>query len=103
MDVGILLEIGAWDLEIFIFMFKKLFLFAIAVVILVAFLGGIFSVSFSPFSLTINKPEKDFLKYAAAKAKSIIYREATIHNPPGDVLPDQIDDRIKQEIKEKVN
>ena len=84
-------------------MFKKLFLFAIAVVILVAFLSGIFSVSFFPFSLTISKPEKDILKYAAQRLKNIIYREATEHNPSGDILPDQIDDNVKQEIKDRVN
>jgi hypothetical protein len=84
-------------------MLKKLFLFIFIIAVAIAFLSGIFSVSFSPFSLTINKPEKDILKKAAAKAKSIIYREATKHNPPGDLVPDQIDDKIKQEIKEKIN
>jgi hypothetical protein len=84
-------------------MLKKLFLIIIILAIAIAFLGGIFSVSLNPFSLTIQKPEKDFLKKAAQKAKNIIYREATIHNPAGDILPDQIDDKIKQEIKEKIN
>lgn len=84
-------------------MFKKLFLIIIILVTAVAWFGGIFIVTFSPFSLTIQKPEKDFLKRVARKAKNIIYREATIHNPAGDIIPDQIDDRIKQEIKEKIN
>ncbi|MDI6777686.1 MAG: hypothetical protein QMD77_00685 [Patescibacteria group bacterium] len=84
-------------------MLKKIFLLIIILAIAVAWLGGIFSVSFSPFSLTVSKPEKDILKKAMAKAKKIIYREATEHNPPGDVLPDQIDDKVKQEIKDRVN
>ena len=84
-------------------MFKKLFLFVIVLAIAVAWLGGIFSVSFSPFSLTIRKPEKDILKKAAKKFGGIIYHEATIHNPPGDMLPDQIDDQVKGKIKEIVN
>jgi len=84
-------------------MFKKLLLIIIVIAIAVAFLGGIFSVQLSPFSISIDKPEKDFLKKAANKAKNLIYREATEHNPPGDMLPDEIDDKIKQEIKEKVN
>lgn len=71
--------------------------------ITVAWLGGVFSVSFSPFSLVISKPEKDFLKRAAQKAKNLIYREATEHNPPGDMLPDRIDDNVKGEIKKIVN
>jgi len=84
-------------------MFKRLLIIAFVLAIAIVFLGGIFSVHFFPFSLTIQKPEKDFLKTAARKAKSIIYREATEHNPAGDVLPDQIDDKIKQEIKDKIN
>jgi hypothetical protein len=84
-------------------MFKKIYFFIIILVLLVAFLGGIFSVSFSPFSLTIQKPEKDFLKRVVRKAKGIIYREATEHNPAGDVLPDQIDDKVLNEIKNRVN
>lgn len=84
-------------------MFKKLFLIIIAFAIAVAWLGGIFSVSFSPFSLTIQKPEKDFLKKIVRKVEGFVYREATIHNPPGDMLPDQIDDNLKGEIKKIVN
>jgi hypothetical protein len=84
-------------------MFKKLFLFAIVLAIAVAWLGGIFSVSFSPFLLTIQKPEKDFLKKVVRRVEGLIYREATIHNPPGDMLPDRIDDNVKSEIKKIVN
>jgi hypothetical protein len=84
-------------------MLRKPFLFAIIIALLIAFLVGIFSVTFSPFSLTIQKPEKDFLKRAAQKAKNIIYREATQHNPAGDILPDQIDDKVLNEIKNRVN
>ena len=84
-------------------MLKKSFLFIIIIAVIIAFLGGIFSVHFSPFSITIHQLEKSFLKKVVRKIEGIIYREATVHNPPGDVLPDQIDDKIKQEIKEKVN
>jgi hypothetical protein len=84
-------------------MLKKLFLAIIILSVLISWLGGIFSVSLSPFSLTIQKPEKDFLKRAGKKAKGIIYREATKYNPEGDVLPDQIDDKILNDIKNKVN
>lgn len=84
-------------------MLKKLFLFLFVIILLIAYLGGIFSVSFSPFALTVSKPEKDFLKKIVRKIEGFVYHEATIHNPPGDVLPDQIDDKIKQEIKDKIN
>jgi hypothetical protein len=84
-------------------MIKKLLLIVMVLVIAVAWLGGIFSMSFSPFSLTIRKPEKDFLKKVVRKVEGFVYHEATIHNPPGDLLPDQIDDNLKGEIKKIVN
>ena len=84
-------------------MFKKLFLAFIFLAVFLAWLGGIFSLSINPFSLNIKAPEKDFLKRVAAKAKNIVYREATKHNPPGDMLPDQIDDSMKGELKKIIN
>jgi len=84
-------------------MFKKLFLIILILAIAIGWLGGIFSVAFSPFSLTIQKPEKDFLKKVVRKIESVVYREAAIHNPSGDMLPDQIDDKVKGEIKKIVN
>ena len=56
----------------------------------------------SSFSVEIREEEKSFLKKVAGKIKDIIYREATEHNPEGDVLPDEIDDRIKEEIKSRI-
>jgi hypothetical protein len=84
-------------------MFKKLFLVIIILAIAVAWLGGIFSVILSPFSLIIQKPEKDFLKKVVKRIEGFVYQEATIHNPSGDLLPDQIDDNVKGEIKKIVN
>ncbi|MDP1845201.1 MAG: hypothetical protein Q8L09_00455 [Candidatus Moranbacteria bacterium] len=84
-------------------MIKKIIFLLVILVVLLAWLGGIFSVSFSPFSLTINKPEKDFLKKVVRKVEGFVYHEATIHNPAGDMLPDQIDDQVKGEIKKIVN
>jgi len=54
-------------------------------------------------SVNIRKPEKDELKSILRKVKDLIYREATIHNPPGDMLPDNIDNNVIKEVKEKVN
>lgn len=84
-------------------MFKKFFLLVIVVAILIAWLSGIFCVSFSPFSLTISKIEKDFLKQAVTRISNLIYQEATVHNPPGDMLPDWIDNRLRREAKERIN
>lgn len=50
----------------------------------------------------INEPEKELLKDIAKAVKKFVYKEATIHNPEGDVLPDQIDDNIIKDIKNKV-
>ncbi len=55
------------------------------------------------FSLAIREKEKEWLKNPVKKIKEIIYQEATKHNPPGDMLPDQIDDQILGKIKETIN
>lgn len=55
------------------------------------------------FSINIRQPEKDQLKGVVHKIGNLVYREATIHNPPGDMVPDQIDDDIIKEVQEKVN
>lgn len=35
--------------------------------------------------------------------KDVIYYQATVHNPEGDMLPDEIDDTIKEQIKNQIN
>jgi len=55
------------------------------------------------FSLNIREQEKEELKKVVKKIKDFIYLEATEHNPSGDLLPDQIDDNVIKEVKEKVN
>ncbi len=55
------------------------------------------------FKLEIREPEKTKLKEMADKAKSLIYSEATKHNPAGDMLPDGIDNRVIEEVKERIN
>ena len=52
--------------------------------------------------IIISEPEKKLLIEIARVIKKFIYKEATIHNPEGDVLPDQIDDNIIKDIKDKV-
>ncbi|GBE16893.1 hypothetical protein BMS3Abin15_00717 [bacterium BMS3Abin15] len=90
---------------------NKIFLFIVIALLAIAlFLTGI--VVFSVFeydekddSVTVNLNEEDesALKEFAGKIKKWIYREATIHNPEGDVLPDELDDKIIKELKEKIN
>jgi len=55
------------------------------------------------FSVRISDPQKDEFKGVVQKISNFVYREATVHNPSGDMLPDQIDDTIKKEVKETVN
>lgn len=65
----------------------------------------LFSFTDQTGSMTFNirEKEKEEFKIYLKKFKSLIYQEATNHNPQGDVLPDQIDDQLIQEVKEKVN
>ncbi len=53
--------------------------------------------------VNLNEEDKSALKEFAGKIKRWIYREATIYNPEGDVLPDELDDKIIRELKEKIN
>jgi len=55
------------------------------------------------FSIKVRRKEKEEFKQYLGKIKRFIYREATVHNPEGDLLPDKVDDRVIQEVKEKVN
>jgi len=53
-------------------------------------------------NLLLNKEEKSLLKSVVREIKNWVYKEATIHNPEGDVLPDELDDEIIKGIKNKV-
>lgn len=90
-------------------MFKKaiifcaIIFFAIAIIFAVAFYRvSNYDSTSGVFSLNINQQEKSTLKKIAREIKDWIYYEATIHNPEGDMLPDEIDDRIMEEIKSKI-
>lgn len=91
---------------------------AAAVIVLLGYLVYQFKVakaeevSFGPITVTrsgqsyklvIDTSEKGYLKIVADKMNSVIYQEATEHNPAGDILPDQIDDKVKQKIKEHID
>jgi len=52
--------------------------------------------------ITVRADAKPLLKKAVQKLEAIIYDQATIHNPDGDQLPDEIDDATKNFIKEKL-
>jgi len=54
------------------------------------------------WSIKFGKTEEAFLNNLAEKFKNLVYREATEHNPEGDFLPDQIDDKIKEEMKIRI-
>jgi len=57
----------------------------------------------SGLSVNIREEERNELKSIVKKIKDFVYREATIHNPPGDMMPDNIDNKVIEEVKEKVN
>lgn len=89
-------------------MIKKLIIAFIILLFIVSFLlgGALFvfnkSQDFSPVSFLGKIARQEIVKKTARKIKSFIYREATIHNPEGDMFPDEIDDEILNEIKEKL-
>lgn len=42
------------------------------------------------------------IKNGAKELDYKIYKEATEHNPEGDMLPDEIDDTIREKLKEEI-
>lgn len=42
---------------------------------------------------------RSIAKSVARKAKTVVYSQATVHNPEGDTLPDWIDDVVLGKIK----
>ncbi|NQV13659.1 MAG: hypothetical protein HQ530_05165 [Parcubacteria group bacterium] len=51
--------------------------------------------------IKLSDEEKASAKDKAWQIKNKVYEEATEHNPEGDVLPDEIDDKLKQQLKEE--
>jgi uncharacterized protein YxeA len=52
--------------------------------------------------IQLDKETKAEFKEKAKEIDDKIYQEATKHNPEGDVLPDEIDNVLKEEIKKEV-
>jgi hypothetical protein len=53
------------------------------------------------FYLSVDEKDKPVLKFFVGKINKLIYREATVHNPDGDMMPDYIDDVVKEKIKDR--
>lgn len=56
----------------------------------------------NPTIASFVRREKAFIKNIALKIKRVVYREAKMHNPEGDVLPDELDDEILGKIKQQL-
>ena len=65
----------------------------------------IISLSFKDefLQIKIRDKEKESVKKFAKKIKGFIFREATEHNPPGDMVPDAIDDNVMDSLKKHFN
>lgn len=87
--------------KIFLIIFLAAIIFAIAAAILFFSLFK-YENSSGTFLIKAGIEDKAVLREAAKRIKDWIYREATIHNPEGDVLPDEIDDKVIKEIKNRV-
>lgn len=53
-------------------------------------------------NVSLKEVVRDDLKNIILEMKEFIYLEATRHNPPGDIVPDNLDNKIKNEIKERI-
>lgn len=90
-------------------MLKKIFL-TFFILFILAVLGlSLYAKQFIVFDEKTNSvffrldpEEKTVVKKIAKFIAGIIYREATIRNPEGDILPDELDDEIIKGIKDRV-
>ncbi|EKE20698.1 MAG: hypothetical protein ACD_7C00503G0016 [uncultured bacterium] len=84
-------------------MFKKIFfvIFIVCFFLLFVFIGAVIILS-QQKNISIKEELKTDSKNIILQIRDIIYFEATKHNPPGDMLPDNLDDKIKHEIKERI-
>ncbi len=79
-------------------LFKKILLYSSIFAFVTAILGFVFLQKAKE-----DEQLKEDTLYLAKKMKNFIYYEATIHNPEGDKLPDQVDDTIILELKKLLN
>ena len=82
-------------------MFKKIFffLFIIFFFFLFVFLGAAVIYS-QQKNISIKEELRTDSKNILLEIKNVIYFEAEKHNPPGDMVPDGIDDSLIRKIKE---
>lgn len=78
----------------------KILIYALsAVIIFIVFCFFVFF-DVSRDGIALSSQTKPILKVIAGKISGVIYRFGTKFNPEGDVVPDEIDDRIKRKIKD---
>lgn len=63
-------------------------------------IAALFLLTESEFEQDLKNDWKPLLKKIEKKFVDKIYQEAEDHNPAGDVLPDEIDDKAKKDIKD---
>lgn len=54
------------------------------------------------YRIKLPEAEKETVKSFLRGIAKKVYYKATINNPPGDILPDSIDDRVIGELKERI-
>ncbi len=54
------------------------------------------------YKIKLREEEKESLKSFFNKMLDMVYYEATIHNPSGDVVPDSLDDTLIRSIRDRV-
>lgn len=84
------------------FIILKIFIFILVLFLIIFF--NIFDLNKNQngIILKIKENKKPLIKTLIKKISGKVYQETTIHNPEGDMFPDWIDDKIKEEIKNRV-
>jgi len=84
-------------------MYKKIFFIGGIIFIGLVFFAGLVLLILSfKNGISFLEEIKIIIVKIVYKIMGFVYDEATIHNPPGDMFPDWIDDYLKSEIKKEI-
>jgi hypothetical protein len=83
-------------------MIKRILLYPLLVILVAAVTSFVFFFTIGKSGLKARDANKPLLKNIVRSFDQLIYREAGKYNPQGDVIPDELDNAIKKELKKSI-
>lgn len=83
--------------------FIKIVTYIIIMILTVLITAFFFFFEIKENGIVAKDQNKPLLKIIASNLNKIIYNKATEYNPEGDLVPDEIDDQLKEKLKESID